>query len=77
MNSHILRAPIARIKGLMNIAQKLNNGSERANILELIRQSIRELDNTSQSINEIINNQNKDQLKIIEQKVEQLYGNKN
>jgi uncharacterized membrane protein len=76
MNSHILRAPIARIKGLMNIAQKLNNGSERANILELIRQSIRELDSTSQSINDIINNQNKDQLKIIEQKVEQLYGNK-
>ncbi|MTI40253.1 coiled-coil domain-containing protein [Fulvivirga lutimaris] len=76
MNSHILRAPIARIKGLMDIAQKLKEGSERGNILELIRESIRELDNTSQSINEIINKQNKDQLKIIERKVEQLYGGK-
>lgn len=74
MNSHILRAPIARIKGLINLAENLTSATEKANVIDLIKQSINELDETSHSINEVIKDKKNDDLYVIEQKVEQLYG---
>lgn len=74
MNSHVLRAPIARIKGLMSIIEVLVEKNEKKQILTLIKESVDDLNTSSQSINEIVNEENEIYLKEMEEKVQQLYG---
>lgn len=74
MNSHILRAPIARIKGLISIMENIEKQSDKVEIFNLIKRSINDLDNSSKSVNSLVAEVDEIQLKEMEEKVKQLYG---
>jgi len=50
MNAHILRAPISRIRGLINLFEVTNDPCEGAKIRELISTQMKELDEAVSSI---------------------------
>lgn len=59
INSHLLRAPVARIIGLLNLFSKTKSESKRAEILEHLKQSGSDLDDVVSKINLALDEENK------------------
>jgi signal transduction histidine kinase len=54
-NSHILRAPVSRIRGLLNLLSHKQSAEEEMRIRSLLSDSMIELDNAIKSINDKLN----------------------
>jgi light-regulated signal transduction histidine kinase (bacteriophytochrome) len=54
-NSHILRAPVSRIRGLLNLLSHNHSAEEEMRIRSLLSESMIELDNAIKSINDKLN----------------------
>lgn len=75
MNSHLLRAPIARLMGLLQVLGLDLPHSEKEEVGKLVSASIDEIDKVSLTINEALQNpDNNDKLAEVERRVSQLYG---
>jgi hypothetical protein len=55
MHAHVLRAPISRIKGLVNLLNHTSDHAEMLKILKLIEESMHELEVVARSMNEKLN----------------------
>ncbi len=71
MNSHLLRASIMRLKGLMMFEDDFKNDKELLQHFEL---SLKELDQTTFMINEILENKDYSFSEEMERRIQQLYG---
>lgn len=74
MNSHLLRAPIARLMGLLQVLHLDLPDSEKEELGHLVIASIDEIDNVSVTINDALQNPSTDKLAEVERRVSQLYG---
>lgn len=74
INSHLLRAPVTRLKGLVYLHNLIRSQKEKDKIYYLIKSNIMELDYVSESINEVLENKNANLLGEIDKKVKQIYG---
>jgi signal transduction histidine kinase len=70
MNSHLLRGPIARLRGLINIKQKI----KQEELMSYFTETVRELQKTTTVIGEIVGKSNQHSIEEVESRVEQLYG---
>lgn len=59
INSHLLRAPVARIIGLLNLFSKTKSESKRDEIMEHLKQSGSDLDDVVSKINLALDEENK------------------
>jgi nitrate/nitrite-specific signal transduction histidine kinase len=74
INSHLLRAPIARLQGLLDLKKITKDPEERNSLEKYTERTILELEAISGSINDILNDRDPGKLIEVEKKVEQLYG---
>ncbi|WP_109829725.1 7TM-DISM domain-containing protein [Reichenbachiella versicolor] len=57
MNSHMLRAPISRILGLINLLRPFNTGKESSSFLHHIETSTHELDDMTKKMSNLLENE--------------------
>ncbi|MEO1054435.1 MAG: hypothetical protein AAFX87_27605 [Bacteroidota bacterium] len=74
MNSHLLRAPIATLKGLFYVYKSSQNRQEKEEIQIRIEQVIHDLDNISMSIKEMLDKEESGKMEKIKERVRQIYG---
>lgn len=55
MNAHLLRSPVSRIKGLINLFQITSDPEEKKKVQEILQQSAEDLDKVVHSINQKLN----------------------
>lgn len=72
MNSHMLRAPVARILGLKNLLE-ITDPCECKFIRSLILDEIQQLDQVSATIAEVLDDKNADSVSRIKKEIELLY----
>jgi hypothetical protein len=70
MNSHLLRGPIARLKGLLNIRHEIDSEM----LLQYLKHTVDELGKTTTVIGEVVDRQRNRSIEDVEKRVEQLYG---
>lgn len=74
MNSHILRAPIATLKGLYEVSKMTKEPKDLKQVQKHIERTIQELERASKSLNEVIAKKDPILLKEIEDRIKQIYG---
>jgi hypothetical protein len=55
MHAHVLRAPISRIKGLVNLLNHTSDQAEMLKILKMIEETMQDLETVARSMNEKLN----------------------
>jgi signal transduction histidine kinase len=75
INSHLLRSPVARIKGLINLIEISKDAESHDEYLNYLKISISELDDIVISISQILNNEDQERLSEIQTRIRKLYSN--
>lgn len=70
LNSHLLRAPLAKILGFIQLCKQELNSSEQQQILEKLKESCEEFDKTVNVIGKVVANNKVDQIEIEQLKEE-------
>lgn len=73
INSHILRAPLARIQGLINLIETSTDENSTKEYLTHLKSTTGELDSIVTSITQILNNEDQKKLSQIQERVRTLY----
>ena len=74
INSHILRSPVARIKGLILLIEIAKTAEDREEYMRYMNVTVSELDDVIASITQILNNEDQEKVNEIQNRVRKLYS---
>ena len=74
INSHLLRSPVARIKGLINLMAVADKKEDIGEYLNYLTITTTELDDIVISITNILNNEDQDKVNELQKRVRNLYN---